>query len=130
MLPLAVLAASLAMVASKGVGSPEMGVPFLYTGLIAWAFVWAFVDAYTIGANDVANAFANAVGAGTVSHRTACLIACIFELVGVIALGSQVTDTIRSKVIVAVHIGRCPVAPAIVVLPDAMFLCSPPACHV
>jgi hypothetical protein len=110
MLPLAVLAASLAMVASKGVGSPEMGVPFLYTGLIAWAFVWAFVDAYTIGANDVANAFANAVGAGTVSHRTACLIACIFELVGVIALGSQVTDTIRSKVIVAVHIGCGPLS--------------------
>jgi hypothetical protein len=110
MLPLAVLAASLAMVASKGVGSPEMGVPFLYTGLIAWAFVWAFVDAYTIGANDVANAFANAVGAGTVSHRTACLIACIFELVGVIALGSQVTDTIRKKVIVAVHIGCGPLS--------------------
>jgi len=59
----------------------------------------AFLDAYTIGANDVANAFANAVGAGTLSHRTACLIACVCELVGVVALGKRVTDTIRKKMV-------------------------------
>lgn len=105
MLPLAVLAASAVTVASKQVASPELGIPYLYTGLIAWAFIWAFIDAYTIGANDVANAFANAVGAGTVTHRTACLIACFFELLGVIALGKQVTDTIRKKV--RGRSGRC-----------------------
>lgn len=98
MLPLALLAGCVSMAASKSYDSPELGIPFQYQGMIAWAFIWAFVDAYSIGANDVANAFANAVGAGTVSHRGACLIACVFELIGVIALGAKVTDTISKKV--------------------------------
>merc|ERR1712127_467187 len=92
-LPLALLAASAASVMSRQVDSPEVGVPFLYTGLIVWAFFWAFLDAFTIGANDVANAFANAVGAGTLTHRGACAIAAVCELLGVLALGSNVTDT-------------------------------------
>ena len=33
--------------------SPEVGVPWLYTGLVAFSFIWAFADAYAIGANDV-----------------------------------------------------------------------------
>ena len=99
MLPLALLAAAAVSVASKQIDSPEVGVPFLYKGLITWAFFWAFLDAYTIGANDVANAFANAVGSGTLSHRSACLVACIFEFIGVVALGSNVTDTVRKKMI-------------------------------
>ena len=86
------------MAVSAKYNSPEVGVPGLYQGLMAWAFVWAFVDAYSIGANDVANAFANAVGSGTLTHRGACTVACFFELAGCIALGSQVTDTIRTKV--------------------------------
>ena len=99
MLPLAVLAATAVAVASKQTDSPEVGVPWLYQGLMMWAFFWAFLDAYTIGANDVANAFANAVGAGTLTHRSACLIACVCEFVGVIALGKRVTDTIRKKMV-------------------------------
>merc|ERR1712127_3549 len=83
-LPLALLAASAASVMSRQVDSPEVGVPFLYTGLIVWAFFWAFLDAFTIGANDVANAF----GAGTLTHRGACAIAAVCELLGVLALGS------------------------------------------
>lgn len=98
-LPVALLVASVAAVASKNVNSPEVGVPYLYKGLITWAFFWAFLDAFTIGANDVANAFANAVGSGSVTHRQACLIACFCELIGVVALGSQVTDTIRKKMV-------------------------------
>ena len=99
-LPAALLVATLSMVASVQVDNPdEVGVPYLYKGLMVWAFFWAFLDAYTIGANDVANAFANAVGAGTLTHRGACLIACIFEFIGVVALGSQVTDTVRSKML-------------------------------
>jgi solute carrier family 20 (sodium-dependent phosphate transporter) len=99
-LPAALLLATLATVmCDKHWAKPskEVGVPFLYKGLITWAFFWAFLDAYTIGANDVGNAFANAVGAGTLTHRGACLVACIFEFVGVVALGAAVTDTIRSK---------------------------------
>jgi len=98
MLPLSLAAAAIVSANSKSYDSPEVGKKHLYDGLIAWAFIWAFVDAFSIGANDVANAFANAVGAGTVSHKGACMIACVFELIGVIALGSNVTDTIRSKV--------------------------------
>jgi len=99
MLPAALLAATLVSVASKQTDSPEVGVPYLYKGLIVWAFFWAFLDAFTIGANDVANAFANAVGSGTLTHRSACLVACVFEVLGVIALGSNVTDTIRKKMV-------------------------------
>jgi phosphate/sulfate permease len=98
-LPASLLAATLAIVVSKQVDSPDVGVPWQYKGLITWAFFWAFVDAYSIGANDVANAFANAVGAGTVTHGGACLIACIFEIVGAIALGANVSDTIRTKMV-------------------------------
>ncbi len=89
------------MAVSAKYNSPEVGVPGLYKGLIAWAFIWAFVDAYSIGANDVANAFANAVGSGTLTHRGACMVACFFELAGCIALGAQVTDTIKTKVILS-----------------------------
>ena len=99
MLPLAVLAASAVAVASKQTDSPEVGVPWLYQGLMVWAFFWAFLDAYTIGANDVANAFANAVGSGTLTHRSACLVACVCEFIGVVALGKRVTDTIRKKMV-------------------------------
>ena len=98
-MPLFLAAAILASCAAKMVDSPHVGVPWQFKGLITWAFLWAFLDAYTIGANDVANAFANAVGAGTVTHKTACLIACVFEIIGVIALGSQVSDTIKGKMV-------------------------------
>ena len=73
MLPCAVLAATAAMVMSKQVDSPNVGVPWQFKGLITWAFFWAFIDAYSIGANDLANAFANAVASGTLTHKGACL---------------------------------------------------------
>ncbi|KAJ1468241.1 phosphate transporter family-domain-containing protein [Baffinella frigidus] len=93
------MASTLACGTAIMVESPENGIPGLYTGMIVWAFAWAFLDAFTIGANDVANAFANSVGAGTVTHFQACCLACVFELIGVVALGSAVTDTIRKKMV-------------------------------
>jgi len=45
----------------------------------------------------VANAFANAVAAKTLTYKQAVLVACVAEFVGVMALGKNVTDTIRSK---------------------------------
>jgi phosphate/sulfate permease len=96
-LPYAVIASSLACASAIMIESPESGVPWLYKGMVVWAFAWAFLDAFTIGANDVANAFANAVGSGTVTHRQACLLACVGELLGVLVLSSNVTDTVRKK---------------------------------
>ena len=98
-LPYAVMASTLACASAIMVESPESGIPGLYTGMIVWAFAWAFLDAFTIGANDVANAFANAVGAGTVTHFQACCLACIGEIIGVVALGKNVTDTVRKKMV-------------------------------
>eukprot|EP00961_Rhodomonas_salina_P123233 1659998-Rhodomonas_salina.1 len=94
----AVVFATIALCVAK-VDSPEVGVPYLYKGMMIWAFGWAFVNAYSIGANDVANAFANAVASRTITHRQACMIACVGELVGVIALGKTVTDTVRKKMV-------------------------------
>ena len=85
------MASTLAGATAIMVDSPEKGIPGLYTGMIVWAFCWAFLDAFTIGANDVANAFANSVEAGTVTHFQACCLACVGELIGVIALGAAVT---------------------------------------
>eukprot|EP00960_Hanusia_phi_P067062 766541-Hanusia_phi.AAC.1 len=99
MLPYMMLFASISAAAATMVDSPEVGVPWLYKGLITWAFFWAFLDAYTIGANDVANSFANAVSARTLTYRSAVLIACVFEFVGVVGLGSTVTDSVRKKMI-------------------------------
>eukprot|EP00960_Hanusia_phi_P008278 236748-Hanusia_phi.AAC.1 len=98
LLPYFCLACTIAGTAATMVDNPEVGIPWLYKGLITWAFFWAFLDAYSIGANDVANAFANSVAARTITYRQACLLACIFELVGCVALGSAVTDTIKSKI--------------------------------
>eukprot|EP00961_Rhodomonas_salina_P041516 558797-Rhodomonas_salina.1 len=99
MLPYAVMFATLSMATALLVDSPERGVPWLYKGMVVWAFGWAFLDAYTIGANDVANSFANAVGSRTITHRQACMIACVGEFLGVMVLGKTVTDAVRKKMI-------------------------------
>jgi hypothetical protein len=45
----------------------------------------------------VANAFANAVASKTITYGQAVMIACVAELFGCLALGNNVTDTIRKK---------------------------------
>lgn len=62
-------------------------------GFLAFAMAWG------IGANDVANSFATSVGAGSLTLRWACIIAGVMEFLGAFLMGSNVTDTVRKKII-------------------------------
>eukprot|EP00179_Madagascaria_erythrocladioides_P001428 CAMPEP_0198312250 /NCGR_PEP_ID=MMETSP1450-20131203/3686_1 /TAXON_ID=753684 ORGANISM="Madagascaria erythrocladiodes, Strain CCMP3234" /NCGR_SAMPLE_ID=MMETSP1450 /ASSEMBLY_ACC=CAM_ASM_001115 /LENGTH=683 /DNA_ID=CAMNT_0044015189 /DNA_START=59 /DNA_END=2110 /DNA_ORIENTATION=+ len=79
------------------------GVQLDTTENFRWAVVLggllAFFMAWGIGANDVANAFATSVGAGAISLKWACVIAAVFEFLGALLLGSEVTDTVRKKIV-------------------------------
>ena len=55
--------------------------------------------AWNIGANDVANAVGVPVGSGSISLKQAVIIAGIFEFCGAFFLGSNVSQTIASKII-------------------------------
>ena len=65
---------------------------------IAGFFV-TFYTAWGGGANDCANSFSSAVGSGAITIKKAVLIASIFEFLGVLLMGSHVSNTIRKNVI-------------------------------
>ncbi len=52
-----------------------------------------------IGANDVANAMGTSVGSRALTVKQAIVIAAVFELLGSVAAGGQVTNTIRKGII-------------------------------
>lgn len=58
----------------------------------------AWLDAYGIGANDVANAFATSVGSKTLKLWSAVAIAAVFEFLGAMLLGGNVTKTIAAGI--------------------------------
>ena len=58
-------------------------------GLMAWG----------IGANDVSNAMGTSIGSKAITLGQAIVIAGIFEFLGALIAGSQVTHTIRQKII-------------------------------
>ncbi len=70
-----------------------------YLWIVILGGISAFFAAFGIGANDAANAFASSVGSKALSLGQAVILASIFEFGGSVLVGSQVTDTIRNKII-------------------------------
>ncbi|XP_071803908.1 sodium-dependent phosphate transporter 2-like isoform X1 [Asterias amurensis] len=66
------------------------------TWIVAVAFIISFVLAFGLGANDAANSFGTAVGAKVFTLTQALILASVFEMIGAIALGARVADTVRS----------------------------------
>lgn len=61
--------------------------------------VFAFFMAWGVGANDVANAMGTSVGSKALTIAQAIVIAAIFEALGALLAGGEVTNTIRGKII-------------------------------
>lgn len=71
----------------------------LYTLLIIITGIFGFYMAWNIGANDVANAMGTSVGSGALTYKQAIIVAAIFEFAGAFLVGSHVTSTIQSKIL-------------------------------
>ncbi|KAH8055399.1 inorganic phosphate transmembrane transporter [Aureococcus anophagefferens] len=69
-----------------------------YTWLIVCAGILAFCAAWGIGANDVANAYATSVGSKAITVKQAVMLASVFEFLGALLMGSNVSKTIRKGI--------------------------------
>jgi len=61
--------------------------------------VFGLFMAWGIGANDVANAMATSVGSKALTIKQAILVAAVFEFLGALLAGGEVTSTIRKDIV-------------------------------
>ncbi len=66
---------------------------------IVLAAAFGIFMAWGIGANDVANAMAPSVGSKALTIKQAILVAAIFEFLGAVLAGGEVTSTIRREIV-------------------------------
>jgi phosphate/sulfate permease len=71
--------------------------PYRWVAIVA--FLATFYCAWGGGANDCANSFSSTVGSGAITLRHAVYMAAVFEMAGVMLMGSHVSDTVRKKII-------------------------------
>jgi inorganic phosphate transporter, PiT family len=67
--------------------------------LLIIALITGFYAAWNIGANDVANAMGTSVGSRALTLRQAVICAAIFEFLGAVLFGSNVSETLQSGII-------------------------------
>ena len=75
---------------------------------ISLAAIFGIFMAWGIGANDVANAMATSVGSKALTIRQAILVAAVFEFLGAVLAGGEVTSTIRKGIVDADLLGDQP----------------------
>lgn len=68
---------------------------------IILATCFGFIMAWGVGANDVANAMGTSVGSKALTLAQAIIVAAVFETLGALLAGGQVTQTIRGQIIEA-----------------------------
>jgi len=75
---------------------------------ISLAAVFGIFMAWGIGANDVANAMATSVGSKALTIKQAILVAAVFEFLGAVLAGGEVTSTIRKGIVDAELLSSTP----------------------